>query len=284
MALARAFGPDAWDQGTATGVRAAIRAGAWTGVTTGAALDAVHANLVVLPAEAADEFHSFCLANSKACPLLDMTIPGDPSPRRAAPNADLRTDLPRYRVFRAGSLVQESQTVVPYWRDDLVGFLLGCSFTFESALVRAGIPMRHHETGSNVAMYRTRIPCTPAGRFRAELVVSMRPVHRDKVDAAATICAEFPAAHGAPVAVGLDPELGIDDLDAPDFGDPVEVRPEELPVFWACGVTAEVAAAGAGLDLVITHAPGHMFVTDWLVPGPGLAALRSAGTSGGGGR
>jgi uncharacterized protein YcsI (UPF0317 family) len=280
MALTLAFGSHpALDSGSAVGLRAVIRAGRWSGVTSGAAPDAVHANLVVLPAEAADEFRNFCLENSKACPLLDMTAPGDPRPLRAAPDADLRTDLPRYRVFRSGALIKEPESLTPYWRDDLVAFLLGCSFTFESALVRAGIPMRHHETGSNVAMYRTRIPCTPIGRFHGELVVSMRPVHRDKIDEVSTICAQFSAAHGSPVAVGLDPELGIDDLGTPDFGDPVEVRPDELPVFWACGVTAEVAAAGAGLDLVITHAPGHMFVTDWQAPGPGLAALGTEGTS-----
>ena len=179
-----------------------------------------------------------------------------------APGADLRTDLPRYRVYRDGKLAEERAEVRSLWRDDLVAFLIGCSFSFEEALAAAGVPLRHVEACSNVPMYRTSVPTAPAGRFRGPLVVSMRPIPAGLVPLAVQVTSRFERVHGAPVHVGEPGALGIRDLSRPDWGDPVEIRPGELPVFWACGVTPQAAALASGLPFCITHAPGHMFVTD----------------------
>jgi uncharacterized protein YcsI (UPF0317 family) len=222
----------------------------------------VQANLVVVPRELAFDFLLFCQRNPKPCPLLDATEPGDPTPRETAPDADLRTDVPRYRVYRDGELVDEPTDITDRWRDDSVGFLLGCSFTFEFALIQAGLPVRHIETNSNVPMYRTNVACRPAGAFRGPLVVSMRPMTPAQAIRATQICAPFAKAHGAPVHFGDPAGIGILDIDRPDYGEPVEIRPGEVPVFWACGVTPQAAAVEARVPLVITHAPGHMFLTD----------------------
>ena len=219
------------------------------------------ANLVALPLAAAAEFREFALANPGPCPLLDVTEPGSTAPS-LAPGADLRTDLPAYRVWADGRCVAEPTEVTGYWRDDLVTFLLGCSFTFERALLAADIPVRHVEQGVNVPMFRTSRQCRPAGRFTGPLVVSMRPVPADLVARAAEVTAGYPAAHGAPVHAGDPAGLGIADLARPDFGDPVALAPGDVPVFWACGVTPQLALAAARLPLVITHAPGHMLITD----------------------
>jgi uncharacterized protein YcsI (UPF0317 family) len=191
-----------------------------------------------------------------------VTEPGDPSPRTVAPAADLRTDLPRYRVYRHGEMVDEPTDVKSYWRDDLVAFLLGCSFTFESALQTAGVPVRHIDEGRNVPMYRTSIACKSAGVFHGPLVVSMRPLTPAQAITATKVCSRFARAHGAPVHFGDPAAIGICDVAKPDFGDPVTVRPGELPVFWACGVTPQAAVMAAKPTFAITHAPGHMFVTD----------------------
>jgi uncharacterized protein YcsI (UPF0317 family) len=243
-------------------VRAACRAGTWTRPTAGLAAGFAQANLAVLPREQAYDFLLFCQRNPKPCPLLEVTEPGCPEPVVAAPGADLRTDLPRYRVYREGELVDEPPDVTAYWRDDLVAFLLGCSFTFEHALLRAGIPLRHLAEGRNVAMYRTSIPTRPAGRMHGPLVVSMRPIPAADVARAVQISGRYPAVHGAPVHVGAPEAIGIADLRRPDYGEPVEVLAGELPVFWACGVTPQAVAVAARVPLLITHAPGHMFVTD----------------------
>jgi uncharacterized protein YcsI (UPF0317 family) len=222
----------------------------------------VQANLVVVPRELAFDFLLFCQRNPKPCPLLDVTEPGSPEPRLVAPGADLRTDLPCYRVYRSGKLVEEPSDLLPFWRDDMVGFLLGCSFTFENALLQAGLPVRHLEMGCNVPMYRTNLACRPAGVFRGPMTVSMRPLTPAQAVRAVEVCSRFPRAHGAPIHLG-DPEaLGIRDLGNPDFGDPVEIRPGEIPVFWACGVTPQTVAMEARPPLLLTHKPGHMFVTD----------------------
>lgn len=247
---------------SAADVRAAIRAGAWTGVTSGLADGVTQANLVILPAAQAEDFRSFCERNPRPCPLLDVTAPGDPVPRVAAPDADLRSDLPRYRVWQDGALVEETADIGHWWSDDLVGFLLGCSFSFEHAFLRAGIPVRHLACGTNVPMYRTNVPCEPAGIFHGPLVVSMRPIPAALVAQASAISARYPQAHGAPVHAGDPAALGIADLATPDYGDPVPIEPGEVPVFWACGVTPQAALANARPPLAITHAPGHMFVTD----------------------
>ena len=201
---------------------------------------------MVVPRELAFDFLLFCQRNPKPCPLLDVTEPGSPEPAFVAPGADVRTDLPRYRVYRRGEQVEEPADLNEWWRPDSVAFLLGCSFTFESALLQAGVPLRHIEQGCNVPMYRTNIACLPAGAFRGPLVVSMRPLTPAQAVTATQVCARFPRAHGVPV----------------HFGDPVEVRPGEVPVFWACGVTPQAVATEARPPLLLTHKPGHMFVTD----------------------
>jgi uncharacterized protein YcsI (UPF0317 family) len=219
------------------------------------------ANLVVLPRDVASDFLLFAQRNPKPCPVLDVTEPGVPA-TSLAPGADLRTDLPAYRVWEQGECVAETTDVTGYWRDDLVAFLIGCSFTFERALLAAGVPVRHIEQGRNVPMFITSTECRPAGIFRGPMVVSMRPVPADRVAVAAAVTARYPAVHGAPVHVGRPEELGIGDLSKPDFGDPVDARDGDVPVFWACGVTPQVALARARPSFAITHAPGHMFITD----------------------
>lgn len=247
---------------TGAEVRRAASRGDLTGPTPGLAPGYVQANLVVVPRELAFDFLLFCQRNSKACPLLDVTEPGNPEPRFVAPGADLRTDLPRYRVFRHGELCEEPTDLYGYWRDDLVAFLIGCSFTFENALLQTGVPVRHLEACCNVPMYRTNQACRPAGVFHGPLVVSMRPMTPAQAVTAVRVCARFPRAHGTPVHFGDPATLGIRDLGRPDFGDPVEVRAGEAPVFWACGVTPQAVAMEAQPPLLITHKPGHMFVTD----------------------
>jgi uncharacterized protein YcsI (UPF0317 family) len=249
---------------TAAEVRAAVRAGRYTGPTAGLAPGYVQANLVVLPTEFAAEFTEFCHLNPQPCPLLTQTLPGIAEPRACAPGADLRSDLPRYRVFRDGQFeATEPTNVRDLWRKDLVGFLLGCSFTFESALVREGLSVRHIDQGCNVPMYRTSLRCRSAGRFSSNMVVSMRPFPRAQVERAIAITARYPTMHGAPVHVGDPAELGIEDLGHPDFGDAVTLFPGDVPLFWACGVTPQLALASSGCSLAITHSPGAMFITDW---------------------
>lgn len=247
---------------TGAEVRRQIRVGQWTGPTSGLALGHVQANLVVVPRELAFDFLLFCQRNPKPCPVLDVTEPGSSEPRYVAFGADLRTDLPRYCVFRHGELVAEPDNLNDSWQDELVAFLLGCSFTFEKALLQAGVPVRHLEMGCNVPMYRTNRACKPAGVFQGPLVVSMRPMTPEQAITAVRICARFPRAHGSPIHIGAPQDIGIADIHVPDFGDPVEIRPGEVPVFWACGVTPQAVAMAARLPLLITHKPGHMFVTD----------------------
>jgi len=229
--------------------------------TAGLAPGFAQANLIVLPAATAVEFREFARRNPGPCPLLDVTTPGS-TRTRLAPGADLRTDLPAYRVWEDGALIAEPDEVTARWRDDLVAFLTGCSFTFERALVAAGVPVRHADLGRNVPMFVTNRPCEPAGRFAGPLCVSMRPIPADLVAAAIEVSARYPAAHGAPVHAGDPAVLGIADLARPDFGDPVPLEDGDVPVFWACGVTPQAALAGARIPFAITHAPGHMFITD----------------------
>ncbi len=244
----------------AAGARARFRAGLRV-PTAGWAAGFAQANLIVLPQAAAGEFLLFARRNPGPCPLLDVTEPGR-AVTRLAPGADLRTDLPAYRIWEHGRCVAEPGEITGYWRDDLVAFLTGCSFTFERALLAAGVPVRHLEQGTNVPMFRTDRRCRPAGRLAGPLVVSMRPVPAGLVATAAAVSARYPAAHGAPVHAGDPGELGITDLSRPDFGDPVLSHAGDVPVFWACGVTPQLALATAGLPLAITHAPGHMLITD----------------------
>jgi len=246
----------------AADVRARARSGLLAGPTCGLAPDYLQANLVVVPAALAADFQLFCERNPKPCPLLDVTEAGAWAPRRVAPGADLRTDLPRYRVYRRGVLIDEPSNIVDWWQDDFVAFLLGCSFSFEAAMQRAGLPVRHLDEGRNVPMYRTDIACAPAGIFTGPLVVTMRPLTAAQAIEAIVVSSRYPDAHGAPVHLGDPAAIGISDLARPDFGDAVTVHPGELPVFWACGVTPQAVVMAAKPELAITHSPGCMFVTD----------------------
>jgi uncharacterized protein YcsI (UPF0317 family) len=252
-------------------IRADIRSGKLTGVTTGLAPGVVQANLAILPKADAYDFLLFCQRNPRPCPLLDVTDVGSPEPAGVAPGADLRTDLPRYRIYEGGALAHEVTDITPFWRDDLVSFLLGCSFTFEWALLDAGVPIRHIEQGKNVAMWKTSVACRPAGRFHGPMVVSMRPIPTAMISKAVTASARFPNAHGAPVHVGDPGRIGIADVTKPDWGDFVGILDGEVPVFWACGVTPQAVALASKPAFMITHSPGHMFITD--LPNHALAAI-----------
>lgn len=247
---------------TASEVRLACREGNWTAPTSGLAQGFVQANLVVLPKELAFDFLLFCLRNPQPCPLLCVTEPGQVEPIEVAPGADLRTDLPRYALYRDGIKVEEPTNLQDHWRDNFVSFLLGCSFTFETAMAQAGLPLRHNEEKVNVPMYKTNRLNRKAGIFEGELVVSMRPLKPEFIDQAVSLSARMPLAHGAPVHIGDPLELGITDLSKPDFGDAVTIHENEVPVFWACGVTPQAAIMSARPSLALTHSPGHMFITD----------------------
>ena len=243
-------------------VRQLIRTGAWRGVTSGVAPGHVQANLAILPKDLAFDFLLFCQRNPKPCPLLEVIEAGSVEPVLTAPGADIRTDVPGYRIYAEGQFSAEVPSLADHWTDDLVSFLLGCSFSFEQAMTDAGIELRHQTMGCNVPMYITNIPTTPAGSFSGPMVVSMRPIPREQIVRAVQVTSRFPATHGAPVHIGSPEAIGISDIDRPDFGDGVEVRPGEEPVFWACGVTPQAVALNSKPPLMITHAPGHMFITD----------------------
>jgi uncharacterized protein YcsI (UPF0317 family) len=243
-------------------LRGAIRAGRFRGHTSGLAPGFVQANIVILPRDWAYDFLQFCALNPKACPVLDVTDPGDPAFRNLGAGIDIRSDVPRYRVYRHGSLATESDDINTLWRDDFVAFALGCSFSFEQALLDARIPLRHIALGRNVAMYRTSIDNRPAGRLSGKLVVSMRPMTPANAVRAVEITSRYPAAHGAPVHLGDPALIGIGDLDVPDYGEAVPIDADEIPVFWACGVTPQAVIAEARPEICITHAPGCMLVTD----------------------
>lgn len=244
--------------------RAAIRAGIHTGPTAGLAPGHVQGNLVILPQDWANEFLRFCQANPKPCPLLAVSEVGDPMLPTLGADIDIRTDVPRYRVYRDGELAAEPTDIAALWRDDFVTFVIGCSFSFEEALLAAGVPVRHIQMNRNVPMYRTSLPCVPAGRFRGDLVVSMRPLAPADAIRAVQITSRFPSVHGAPVHLGAPERIGIADIDRPDYGDAVEIGDGELPVFWACGVTPQVAIRNARPPIAITHSPGTMLITDLL--------------------
>jgi len=245
----------------ASELRALVRKKKWNKPTTGIAAGYVQANLVMLPKEEAFHFLLFCVRNPKPCPILDVLEPGQTEPR-IAPGADLRTDLPKYRVYEKRVLKAEVDEVTRFFHQGMVSFLLGCSFSFENAMLAAGLPVRNIEEGKNVSMYITNIPCIPSGPFACPLVVSMRPMKPEQAVRAVQVTTRFHLTHGAPIHIGSPDEIGIKDLSRPDFGDPVTIHPGEVPLFWACGVTSTLAALSASLPLVITHAPGHMFVSD----------------------
>src|SRR5919199_2063590 len=243
-------------------VRALIRGGEYAGPTGGLASGFAQANLVVLPEEYAFDFLKFCVRNPKPCPVLEVTEAGSPEPVITAPGADLRTDVSKYRVYEHGKMVEEPEDISRRWRDDLVGFLIGCSFTFEAALLAAGLRLAHVEQGRNVPMYVTNRECIPSGPFSGPMVVSMRPYKAEEIPLVVRTSGRYPAMHGAPVHVGDPESLGIKHLQEPEFGQPVALEEDQLPVFWACGVTPQAVAMKARPPLMITHSPGHMFVTD----------------------
>ena len=252
-------------------VRAMIRTGEITGQTSGMCDGYAQANLAILPKDLAFDFLLFTQRNKKPCPVLDVTEAGSPVPRLTAPGADIRTDIPRYRIYRKGELTDEVTDISSFWRDDLVAFLLGCSFSFEAPMIEAGLEVRHITDHHNVPMYKTNIECVPAGVFHGPMVVSMRPMKPADAIRAVQITTRMPFVHGAPIHIG-DPEaIGIHDIDKPDFGEPSEIRPGEVPVFWACGVTPQAVAMAVKPEFMIPHAPGHMFITD--IPNASLAIM-----------
>jgi uncharacterized protein YcsI (UPF0317 family) len=230
--------------------------------TAGVANGFVQGNLAILPEKLAGAFHRFCQLNPKPCPIIGMSDVGDPRIPALGLDLDIRTDVPRYRVWRDGEMAEEPTDIMAHWRDDLVAFVLGCSFSFEEALLDEGLPIRHIEHKVRVPMYRTNIACSPSGPFAGPMVVSMRPFKPKDAIRAVQITSRFPSVHGAPVHLGLPHAIGIKDIAKPDYGDPVPVADDEIPVFWACGVTPQAVIASAKLPFAITHAPGLMLVTD----------------------
>ncbi len=252
-------------------IRERCRKGRWAKPTSGLASGFAQANMVILERRVAFDFLLFCQRNPKPCPVLEVMEPGEKEPIRTAPGADITTDLPLYRIWKKGQLVQEVKNIRAWFNQGLVTFLLGCSFSFEEALVQAGVPVRNIEENKNVSMYVTNRSCDPAGPFKAPLVVTMRPIPEALVPRAVQITSRYASVHGAPIHIGSPRALGIRDLSRPDFGDPVTINKGETPVFWACGVTSSLAALSIKADLCITHAPGHMFITD--VPNESLAVI-----------
>ncbi|PUB13570.1 putative hydro-lyase [Yoonia sediminilitoris] len=247
---------------SAADVRAAIRDGSYDGHTAGLAAGKLQCNLAILPERYALDFLRFCQRNPKPCPIVGISDSGNPALPTLGRDIDIRTDVSKYRVFVNGNLDKEVTDITDIWTDDLVTVALGCSFTFENALLRAGIPVRHSETGKNVPMYRSNIDLVPAGRFSGRMVVTMRPIPEAQVAEAREISSRFPQAHGAPIAAGDPAQIGIADLSQPDWGDAVDIRPGEVPVFWACGVTPQNVLLDAGLPICVTHSPGHMLIAD----------------------
>lgn len=246
----------------ARAIRADIRAGLITNQTSGMAPGLAQGNLVILPKFWAADFLRFCQANPKPCPLLAVGKPGDPALPSLGAGIDIRSDVPSYRVFREGRLVEETPDITSHWAHDFVSFVIGCSFSFEWALQNAGIAVRHIDLARNVPMFRTNIDCTPAGRFSGKLVVSMRPMKPLAAIRAIEITSRMPQVHGAPVHFGDPTAIGIKDISRPDYGDAVPVYEGEIPLFWACGVTPQVALAEAKPPIAITHSPGYMLITD----------------------
>ena len=251
-------------------LRRRIRSGEHSGNTSGLAPGFVQCNIVILPADWAADFLKFCQLNPKPCPLIASSAPGDPGLPTLG-DIDIRVDVPSYRVFENGTAIDEVQDISDLWRDDLVTFALGCSFSFEEALLADGLDVRNISEGVNVPMYRSSIDCQSAGRFAGKMVVSMRPFVAADAIRAIQICTRFPSVHGAPLHLGDPSLIGIGDIGNPDYGDAVTIRENELPLFWGCGVTPQVALENARPPFCITHSPGCMLVTD--MPNSKLAVL-----------
>lgn len=256
---------EVWDRmlrATPAEARRIIRSGAFQAPTSGLCPGYAQANLIVLPKEQAYDFLLFAQRNPKPCPLLEVTEVGAREATICATDCDIATDFPKYRIYRHGELVEETADVAAYWRDDFVSFVIGCSFSFESELVEAGIEMRHNTIGRNVSMYLTDIDCMPAGSMGGKMVMSMRPIPHDQVVKAVQISGAIPKVHGAPMHIGDPAAIGVRDIAHPEFGDPVDIREGEVPVFWACGVTPQSIVMNSKPEFAITHAPGCMLITD----------------------
>ncbi|MDP7545838.1 MAG: putative hydro-lyase [Alphaproteobacteria bacterium] len=247
---------------SAAHVRGLIRRGEITGQTGGMALGRMQGNLAILPADLALDFARYCQRNPKPCPLVGVSETGDPMLPTLGTDIDIRSDVSSYNIYRDGELADTVHDITDLWRDDLVTFVLGCSFSFEAALLADGVPMRHLEIGYLVPMYRSNIATTPAGRFSGPIVVSMRPMPMSEAVRAVEVTARFPMMHGTPVHMGDPAGIGIEDIMQPDWGDVPEIREGEIPVFWACGVTPQAAVMAAKPPLCITHTPGSMLITD----------------------
>ncbi len=252
-------------------IRQLIREGKWTSDTSGLAPGYAQANLAILPKKLAFDFLLFCQRNPKPCPVLEVTEPGNPFLSKIAKGADVRTDIPRYCIYQKGKYVAEVENITKYWRKDLVAFLIGCSYTFETALLNANIPLRHIQDGKGVGVYITNIPCQPAGIFAGPMVVSLRPIPQELVVRAVQVTSRFPATHGAPIHIGDPRKIGISNLQAVNWGDKPRMEKGDVPVFWACGVTPQAVALTVKPELMITHLAGHMFISD--VRDEELAAL-----------
>ena len=245
--------------------RSAIRSERYTGHTASIGLENLQGNVVVMSTDYALDFFRFCQRNPKPCPLVGVSDTGNPMMHTLGDDIDIRTDVPAYNIYRDGVLTDQVGNIIDLWRDDYVAFVLGCSFTFEEALMAEGIEIAHIEANSTVPMYRTALATEAAGPFSGPLVVSMRPMSRADAIRASVITSRFPHAHGEPIHLGDPAEIGINNVNEPDWGDPVVIKPEQIPVFWACGVTPQAALQSAKLPLCITHAPGRMLITD--IPG-----------------
>lgn len=243
--------------------RLRIRAG-YSGNTSGMAPGYGQGNLVVLPRDWADDFKRYCQANTTPCPLIGMTEPGSSLVPMLGDDIDLRTDLPRYRVWKDGVLEREVTDISDLWQDDFVGFVIGCSLSFEFALQQAGLAVRHVDEEKVVPMYRTSLMTQLVGAFGGPMIVSMRPYTLEQAAIATEICAKLPGAHGAPVHIGDPSAIGIADVNTPDEGEPTAIEAGEVPVFWGCGVTPQAAVMSARPPICITHAPGYMLLCDQL--------------------
>ena len=244
--------------------RELVSADQFTSPTAGICPGYAQANLIILPAAIADDFAAYAKANPAPCPVLETTSIGVHHSNYLGQGSDILKAIPRYRIYRKGEFIEEVLDATPYWQQEMVCFLIGCSFSFEEALLAAGLPIRHIEQNCNVPMYITNIECTPSGVFTGPMVVSMRPMTPIQAKLAYEITARFPRVHGAPIHMGDPALIGINNLDQPDYGDAVSIHENEIPVFWPCGVTPQAAVTRLKLDIAISHAPGHMFVSDIL--------------------
>lgn len=243
-------------------VRNAIRGSHYAGHTAGLCRGLLQCNLVILKADVAANFELFCRSNPKACPLIAVSTIGQPRFEHLGKQIDLRTDLPLYNIYKFGTLTNQEHDISSYWQDDFVSFAIGCSFTFERALIDAGIPMRHVESDLTVPMFKTNVPTNAAGKFGGQTVMSMRPIKHSDIESVFNICKHYPHAHGEPMHIGNPHKIGILDVNSPDWGDSVQINEDETPVFWGCGVTSQAAITTAAPELCITHAPGAMLITD----------------------